>query len=336
MHEIPPPVQMVQMLAGFQVAQGLYTCAKLGIPDQLTDGPRTSAELAAAVQADPASTARLVRALASLGVFADAGDNTYALTPLGWTLVSDAPGSMRDLALMWMETHYPAFGHLVEGVRTGRPAAELHYGTPFFQWISGEPEQVNRFTRAMANLTDGIKAAAATTIDLSAGSTIVDVGGADGAVLAQLLHRDETLDGIVLDLPHVVQDAEAAMKAFGLGARLRSLGGDFFQAVPQADAYLLSMILHDWDDESARRILANIARDGRPGSRVASLELVIAPDDQPHMAKMIDLTMLGMLTGHERTAEELEALVTAAGLRFDGITATPSPMSVLHATVDRS
>jgi hypothetical protein len=324
---------MVQMLAGFQVAQGLYACAKLGIPDQLADGPRTGAELATAVQADPASTARLVRTLASLGVFADAGEGRYALTPLGRTLVSDAPGSMRDLALMWMETHYAAFGRLVDGVRTGRPAAELHYGAPFFEWIAGEPEQVNRFTRAMANLTDGIKSAAASTIDFSGASTVVDVGGADGAVLAQLLHRDETLEGIVLDLPHVVQDAQPATKAFGLGHRLRSVGGDFFHAVPAGDAYLLSMILHDWDDESARRILANIARAGRPGSRVASLELVIAPDDQPHMAKMIDLTMLGMLTGRERTAEELQALVISAGLRFDGITATPTPMSILHATV---
>jgi hypothetical protein len=255
------------------------------------------------------------------------------LTPLGRTLVSDAPGSMRDLALMWMETHYAAFARLVEGVRTGRPAAELHYGAPFFDWISGEPEQINRFTRAMANLTDGIKSAAASTIDLPGAGTVVDVGGADGAVLAQLLHRDETLEGIVLDLPHVVRDAEAAMKAFGLGARLRAVAGDFFDAVPEGDAYLLSMILHDWDDESAGRILANIARDGRAGSRVVSLELVIAPDDQPHMAKMIDLTMLGMLTGRERTAEELQALVTSAGLRFDGIIETPTPMSVLYATV---
>jgi O-methyltransferase domain/Dimerisation domain len=333
MHEIPPPVQMVQMLAGFQVAQGLYTCAKLGIPDQLTDGPRTPAQLATSVQADPASTLRLVRTLASLGVFADAGDGRFALTPLGWTLVSDAPGSMRDLALMWMETHYAAFGELVEGVKSGRPAADLYYGVPFFQWLSGEPEQIHRFTRAMANLTTGIKNAAAAEIDLTGAHTVVDVGGADGAVLAQLLERDPNLEGIVLDLPHVVQDAEAAMKAHGFGPRLRSLGGDFFQSVPEADAYVLSMILHDWDDESARRILANIARDGRPGSRVISLELVIAPGDQPHMAKMIDLTMLGMLTGRERTAEELEALVSSAGLHFDGITATPSPMSLLQASV---
>ena len=156
----------------------------------------------------------------------------------------------------------------------------------------------------MANLTEGIKSAAAASIDLAGARTVVDVGGADGAVLAQLLQRDDTLEGIVLDLPHVLQDAEAATKAFGLGARLRTVGGDFFNSVPEADAYLLSMVLHDWDDESARRILANIARDGRPGSRIVSLELVIASDDQPHMAKMIDLTMLGMLTGLERTAEE--------------------------------
>jgi O-methyltransferase domain/Dimerisation domain len=333
MHVTPPPVQMVQLLAGFQVAQALYTCAKLGIPDQLVDGPRTSADLAKAVQSDPAATTRLVRTLASLGVFADAGDGRHALTPLGQTLVTDAPGSMRDLALMWMETHYDAFGHLAEGVRTGRPAAELHYGAPFFEWISGQPEQINRFTRAMANLTDGIKSAAAATVELPGAHTVVDIGGADGAVLAPLLQRDESLQGIVFDLPHVIQAAEADMKAFGLGPRLTAVGGDFFESVPEADAYLLSMILHDWDDECARRILANIARAGRPGSRVVSLELVITTDDQPHMAKMIDLTMLGMLTGRERSTTELEQLVTSAGLQFDGITATPSPISVLHATV---
>jgi hypothetical protein len=333
MHEIPPPVRMVQLLAGFQVAQALYACAKLGIPDQLVDGPRTSADLAGAVQADQAATTRLVRTLASLGVFANAGDGRYALTPLGQTLVADAPGSMRDLALMWMETHYDAFGHLTEGVRTGRPAAELHYGAPFFEWISGQPEQINRFTRAMANLTDGIKSAAAATVELPGAHTVVDIGGADGAVLAPLLQRDESLQGIVFDLPQVVQAAEADMKAFALGPRLTAVAGDFFESVPEGDAYLLSMILHDWDDEHARRILSNIASAARPGSRVVSLELVITADDQPHMAKMIDLTMLGMLTGRERSAAELEDLVVAAGLRFDGITATPSPMSVLYATV---
>jgi hypothetical protein len=117
-----------------------------------------------------------------------------------------------------------------------------------------------------------------------------------------------------------------------LGPRLTAVGGDFFESVLEADAYLLSMILHDWDDAHARRILSNIARAARPGSRVVSLELVITANDQPHMAKMIDLTMLGMLTGRERSAAELADLVTSAGLRFDGITATPSPMSVLYAT----
>jgi hypothetical protein len=258
----------------------------------------------------------------------------YALTPLGATLVSDAPGSVRDLALMWMETHYAPFGDLIGAVRTGRPAADAYYGMPFFSWLAGQPEQVSRFTRAMANITDGIKVAAIDTVDLSAARTVVDVGGADGALLAHVLRRCPGLRGVTYDLPHVLRDAEPTIKAFALGDRLRGESGDFFQSVPSgADAYLLAMILHDWDDEHCRRILANIAAAATPGAAVYSLELVPPPGDEPHMAKMIDLTMLGMLTGRERTEDELRDLVQSAGLRFEGVTPSPTPMSVLRARV---
>jgi hypothetical protein len=326
---------MVQLLAGFQISQALYAAAKLGIPDQLAERPHTAAELAQRLQTDPAATGRLVRDLAGLGVFAatDQSDR-WQLTPLGQTLVADAPGSVRDLALMWMETHYAPFGGLIDTIRTGTPAADAYYGKPFFSWLGGHPEQVDRFTRSMANLTDGVKTGAVATIDFSGIEHVVDVGGADGTLLAAVLHRYPQLTGTIFDLPHVIEDAAPRTKALGLGERLGATGGDFFTSVPAgADAYLLAMILHDWDDELARRILTNIARAARPGAAVYSLELVLPPGDEPAMATMIDLTMLGMLTGRERTEPELRDLVTSSGLLFEGVTPSPTPISVLRARV---
>lgn len=153
----PPPVQMVQLLAGFQVAQALYVVAKLNVATALRDGPRSVEELTDSTGAAPAALARLLRSLASLGVLAEAEPGVYALTPLGATLATGTPGSVRDLALTWMETHYAPFGRLLDGVMSAEPAASLYYGKPFFEWLSSDREQVQRFTGAMANLTEAIR-----------------------------------------------------------------------------------------------------------------------------------------------------------------------------------
>jgi hypothetical protein len=325
---------MVQLLAGFQVSQALYAAARLGIPDALAAGPRPVEEVAESLQLHAPSLARLARSLTGLGVLTDAGPQGYALTALGRTLTSDDPGSMRDLALMWMETHYAPFGRLTDTVRTGRCAATEHYGMPFFDWLGGQPDQAERFTGAMANLTDGIKAAAITGRDWSSAHRVLDVGGADGTLLTHVLRGSGTASGTVLDLPHVVPAVATTAKAAGLERRLEGVAGDFFDRVPGGfDTYVMSMILHDWDDGSAARILANIAAAAEPGARVVALELVVPSGDAPHMAKMIDLTMLGMLTGKERTEPELRALVEAAGLTYRGTTATPTPLSFIEAEV---
>jgi SAM-dependent methyltransferase len=233
---------------------------------------------------------------------------------------------MRDLALTWMETHYDAFGRLLDGVRAGEPAATLHYEMPFFAWLGGQPEQAQRFTGAMGNLTEGIKAHALAGYQLPAGELVADLGGADGSVLTMLL---EDRRGIVFDLPHVIAASRERIARLGMTAE----AGDFFERVPAADVYLLSMVLHDWDDELAERLLRSIATAARPGARVVALELVIPPGDGPHMAKMIDLTMLGMLTGRERTETEHAALFDRAGFTLDRVLATHSPMSIIEATL---
>jgi hypothetical protein len=271
MHTPSPSVQMVQLLAGFQVSQALYAAAKLGV--------------------DPPSLARLMRSLTGLGVLTAAGADAYALTPLGRTLVAGSPGSMHDVALMWMETHYAPFGGLVDTVRTGRCAADEHYGMPFFQWLSGDPEQVARFSGAMANLTDGIKKGAIAGYDFGDATRLVDLGGADGALLAQVLGRLPDATGVVYDLPHVVEAVPAVAKSHQLEGRLTGEAGDFFDHVPAgADTYLLSMVLHDWDDAAAARLLRNVAAAAPSGTRVRARDArrrcaAHGEDDRPHDAR---------------------------------------------------
>jgi len=267
-------------------------------------------------------------------VFHEPEPGIFSLTPLGATLTSDGEGSMRDLALMWMETHYEPFAGLLGTVRTGQCAATEHYGQPFFAWLADQPDQVDRFSRAMANLTDGIKAGAIASYDFPNAGTYVDVGGADGTLLAKILTSTFDTTGTAFDLPHVVAEAAATLKSHGLGDRLTAEAGDFFEAVPGgADTYLLSMVLHDWNDDEAIRLLTNIRDAAEPGARVLAFELVMPAGDQPHMSKMIDLTMLGMLTGRERTDTEMRAIFEKAGLTYVGPVATPTPISIVEARV---
>jgi hypothetical protein len=333
-HQVPPPVQMVQLLTGFQVAQALYVAAKLNVASQLVDGPRSVEDLAAAVGAHPLSLRRLLRTLGSLGVFSETAAGEIELTPLAATLVDGVPGSMRALALTWMETHYLPFSDLLTTVRTGETAATRYYGRPFFDWLASDQQQVETFTGAMANLTMGIKMGTLAGYDLPAGDIVADLGGADGNVLALLLTKDASPSrrGIVFDLPHVVPAANELLAQSGLADRVSVVAGNFFEAVPAADVYVVSMILHDWDDEQCRLILSRIAEGATPGTRLVAVEFVVPPGNEPHMSKVIDLTMLGMLTGRERTRQEFTDLCASAGFRLDRIVETATPLSVIEAT----
>jgi hypothetical protein len=323
---------MVQLLAGFQLSQALYAAAALGVADRLRGGQRDAATLAREVGADAMALHRVLRTLASAGVFTQTEDGLFGLAPLGETLTTDSPASMRDLAIMWMETHYAPFGGLLDTVRTGTCAATTFYGEPFFHWLGGHPEQVRRFTGAMANLTEGIKLGAISSFDFAGAGHIIDVGGADGTVLAHILGSAPGTSGTAFDLPHVVAEAQPRLAGHGLGERLNLAAGDFFAAVPAgADTYLLSMVLHDWSDAEASRLLASIRSAAPAGARLVAFELVVPEGDGPHMAKMIDMTMLGMLNGRERTRAEFQRLLEQAGFTFEAVTATPTPVSIITA-----
>ena len=289
--------------------------------------------LAGQAGADAPSLYRLLRTLASVGVFTEPEPGVFALTPLGQTLTSNHPASLRDLAITWMETHYAPFADLIHSVRTGQSAAEHLYGEPFFAWLSHHPEHAARFTAAMANLTGGFKTAAIASLPLDGIETIVDVGGADGTILATILAAHPQMHGVLFDLPHVIASAPQILASRGVGDRADCVGGDFLGSVPPGgDAYLASLVLHNWPDRDAERILANIATAGGSGARLLLLDFVVPPGDTPHLAKISDLSMLVMVGGKERTESEWRELLTTAGFASIEVRPTGTPFAVIQAT----
>jgi hypothetical protein len=220
---------------------------------------------------------------------------------------------------------------LTPSVPASPPPTTL-YGEPFFTWLSHHPEQAERYTAAMANLTGGFKTAAIASLPLDGAHTIVDVGGADGTVLAAILAVHPHLRGVLFDLPHVITAAPQTLASHGVEDRAECVGGDFFESVPaDGDAYLLSLVLHDWPDRQAQRILANIAAAGR-GARLLVLDFVVPPGDAPHMSKISDLNMLAMMGGKERTGPEWRELLDGTGFTGIEIRQTGTPFSVIQAT----
>jgi hypothetical protein len=333
MQEQPPPAAMMtQLLAGFQVSQALYVVTKLDICTMLDDGPLSVADLAKRSGVLPQPLGRVIRALGMLGLFRTTADGRVETTPLGATLSRDHPQTMANLAEMWMEQQYLPFSDLLHTVRTGEPATEHYLGQPPFDWISAEPERAALFARAMADITGAMRPGLFDGYDLPPGKVVADIGGADGSLLAELLTSHPDRRGIVFDRPTVAPIAAGAMTARGLADRAETVGGDFFTGVPAADVYLLSWVLHDWDDDHAVRILQTIRRSAAPGSRLLVVEGVMPADDTPHVIKLADLTMLGGTAGRERTADEFTALLAAGGFRLDRIVPRPSPFSIIEAT----
>lgn len=220
-------------------------------------------------------------------------------------------------------------------MRAGEPGSDKYLGTRFFDWIGQDARRTELFGRAMSNITAGVRHGMFDGYRLPAGRTIADIGGSDGAMLAELLTRDGDPDrrGILFDLPNTVPMAAPILAAAGLADRVAIVGGDFFEAVPRADIYVLSYILHDWNDAENRRILASIAAAASAGARLLIIEGVVPTGDGPHLTKAVDLTMLGMMTGMERTEQEFRELLDSAGFTLDRVVSTPRPYSVVEATL---
>jgi hypothetical protein len=336
---VEPPSQaaaqfLFQIVTGHFVASALQVVVRLGIPDRLAEGPLTSAELAAAVGVQEDPLYRVLRALASAGLFEETAPRQFALTDAGQAFRPGVPGSMRDMAL-WVTSpfHFKVYGEMMHSVRTGRPAAEKVLGMPVFDYFPRDRELSEIFNNAMTAFSAQVIPAALAAYDFSGIELIVDVAGGHGAVLMGILERYPAMRGVLFDLDHVIAGAAPRIAAAGLQDRLRTEVGNFFERVtPGADAYVMKHIIHDWDDDRAIRILHNIRTAiGAKRSRVILLESVIAAGNTPDLGKIIDLEMLVMPGGKERTAEEFERLFTQAGLELTRIVPTQSPLSVIEA-----
>ena len=329
---VPPPAILFQMMTGYWISQALYVAAKLGVADLLADGPQPVEELATATQTDARSLRRLLRALASVGVFTEASPGAFALTPLAALLRTGTPDSMRALALMYAEEQYRAWGNILHSMQTGQPAFEQQFGTSYFAYLAQHPAADRVFNEAMTSVTTQFVGGVVDAYDFSPFKTIVDVGGSYGTLLAAILRRNPAARGILFDQPHVVAAARDQVALAGVAERCAMVGGDFFVEVPTgADAYILAQCLHDWDDERSVVILQQCRKAMPAHGKLLVIELVLPSGEEPFVGKWVDLHMLVLFGARERTAAEYGALFQAAGFELARVVPTPAGPSIVEA-----
>ena len=334
--DLPPNLELLQLIVGKWVHQAVYAAAELGIADQLAAGPRPSTEVARAVGADDDATYRLMRALANVGVLEERAERVFALTPVGECLRSDAPVSLRGFArFVGGCPAWAAWGELVHSVRTGEPAVEHVFGKTLFDWYEDHLDDSAVFDDAMTAISTSEAVAVADAFDFSGIGTLADVGGGRGYLLATLLQRTPAMRGILFDLPHVVAGAPPLLGTLGVEDRVRIEAGSFLDACPAgADAIVMKHILHDWNDDDSIRILRHCRGVLPESGRVLVVEAVVPPPGTNGWAKLLDLEMLALTPrGRERTEAEFEALLAAGGLRMTRVVPTASPVSVIEGVL---
>lgn len=330
-----PQSRMSQLLGGYRVTQMLHVAAALGIADRLADGPASVDQLALATNAHRDSLYRLLRSLASMDVFVEQAPGHFANTPLASTLRKEARGSLRPFALSYgAPWWWNSFGELLHSVRTGETGFSKANGTAFFDYLESHPDAARVFNDNMSAMTRVEAEAVADAYDFANARVFVDIGGGHGVLAAAILRRWPKTSAVVFDQPSVVAGASEITASPSLGARCRITGGDFFAAIPcGGDVYLLKDILHDWDDERVKSILKNCRAAMSPGARLLVVERIVAPGNAPSAAKQVDITMLVLTGGKERTRDEYAGLLGACGFAIARIIEMPTGGSVIEANV---
>jgi hypothetical protein len=328
-----PDVALTQLVFGKCLAMAVSVAAKLRLADLLADGPMPLADLARKTNTHAPSLYRLLRALAGAGVFAEQADGRFALTPMGEYLRTGVKGSLRGIAdYCGSDWSWRPWGQLLETVRTGRTAFDTIFGEQVFDYLAKHPDESAVFNEGMTGFASNIAPAVAEAYDFSPFKTVVDVGGGHGVLLNTILQAYPGVNGIVFDAPHVVVGAEDAIRNAGLTGRCRAVGGDFFRGVPAGgDAYLMKHIIHDWPDDKAATILRNCRKGVNPGGKLLLVEAVLAPGNAADLGKVLDLEMLVVASGLERTEGEFRQLLAGAGWRLTRVLPTKSPTQIVEA-----
>jgi hypothetical protein len=334
-NQVDPQQHVRSLLMGFVVSRALQVAAELGVADALAHGPKDCAALAREVGADAATLHRLLRALASFGVFEELSDRRYVNTSRSECLRSDVPASLRNLARMYGDSApWQAWSGLEHSVRSGEPSFAHIHGTPMFEYLATHPNSARRFDEAMVASSRLMNDAIVEAYEWGQFGTLVDVAGGMGSTLAAILGANPKLHGVLFDLDHVVGRGREYLAQQGVAERCRTESGSFFDAIPAgADAYFMKHILHDWDDQDCLRILASCGKAMSQRTKLLVCEKIVPTGNGPSVAKTIDLVMLVQTDGgRERTAEEFQQLFARAGLRLARVVQTRVDNSILEVT----
>ncbi|MFW5686455.1 MAG: methyltransferase [Spirochaetota bacterium] len=313
-------------------ARLVFAAVNLGIPDLLAGGARDSSEVAAHLGSQPDATYRFLRALASTDLLEEIQPGRFRLSNLGDYLRSDHTDAFHEV-VCWNAVEWEMWNRFEQSVMNGQSAFENTYGVGIFDYLADHPEQGRYFDRAMSEFVSGNIDAVVQAYAFPSQGTVVDVGGGRGSLLTAILRSNPALDGVVYDLPETVESAAADSGDPGVFGRLRYAGGSFFDSVPEGgDIYMLSSVLHDWDDERCTVILRNIRRAMSDQSRLVISELLVPDGTGPSAIKVFDLNMLVFTSGgRERTKSEFESMLAAAGLRLHRVAPTRRPVSLIEA-----
>ena len=325
-------VQVISLSLGYVMGQALHAAAELGVADALTHGPRTVAEIAAETGTHEPSMRRLLRTLASGGVFTETDPDRFGLTPLSETLRRGTAGSVRD-AVIWVgePMHYATCGDLTATVKAGTPAFDRLFHRPYFDALAADPDAARVWDRGMACFSSMENAPIAHAYDFPTGTRVVDIGGGQGGFLAEVLSTDPTLCGVLFDLDDVVNNPRELEDA-GLLDRCKLVSGNFFESLPSGgDLYVFKRVMHDWDDNTCIKLL-QLCRDVIPADgRLLIVDAVIPPGNDPHPAKIVDIVMMGVLGGRERTEAEFSQLLYTAGFTLNRTIPTHSMLAIVEA-----
>lgn len=329
----PPPAQMMQKITGFWIACSVYTACKLNIGDLLAKNPQTAEQLAEQTNTHAPSLYRLLRALASDGIFSEDENGVFSNTPLGDILQDDVPGSMKAMVVAELGDHFKAWGNLEYSIKTGGIAFDHVEGKTVWEYYEQNEEDGLNFMKAMSGLTGAVIKHVLPVYNFSQFKSMVDIGGGNGALMMALLDASPDATGIVFDEEYVVKETQKIISDKGYGDRCTAQSGNFFESVPEnADVYTMKFILHDWNNDKSGQILANISRAMNAESKLLIFDAVISGANLPHPGKFLDLNMLAMTGGKERTEAEFAALLEQSGLKITQVIPTHTPMfSIIEA-----